>query len=82
MRRAFLLSALAVRPASATVTRDSFLAKTAQDLVTLCSVADDDPMRHAAGAGVGVLCGFLYDRCEQSQQNAYQQGYRAGRYSQ
>jgi len=36
----------------------------------------------AAGAGAGVVGGFLYDRYEQSQQNAYQQGDRAGRYSQ
>jgi hypothetical protein len=36
----------------------------------------------AAGAGAGVLGGFLYDRYEQSRPNAYQQGYQAGRQGQ
>jgi hypothetical protein len=50
-----LLAAVAVR-ADAALSREDFVVKTTQDLIDLCTVADDDPMRLA---GIGFCHGYL-----------------------
>ena len=60
MRRLLLVGAmialLGARVVSANVTRDNFLDNTTQDLVTLCTAADDDPLRLAA---IGFCHGYV-----------------------
>ncbi len=50
------LAVFTATPARALLTRDDFVIKTTQDLVDLCTVADDDPLRLA---GIGFCHGFL-----------------------
>jgi hypothetical protein len=51
-----MVALLGARSVSAGVTRDNFLDNTTQDLVTLCTVADDDPLRLAA---IGFCHGYI-----------------------
>jgi hypothetical protein len=51
------LASIATRPVQAGVTRDNFVANSAQDLVALCTVTEDDPLRLAA---VGFCQGYVF----------------------
>ena len=51
-----MLAALGTSRASALVTRDDFLVNTTQDLVTLCTASENDPMYMGA---VGFCQGYL-----------------------
>lgn len=53
---ALVIALLAARPASALLTREDFFVKTTQDLIHLCEVSDDDPLRLA---GIGFCHGYL-----------------------
>ncbi|MCW5890201.1 MAG: hypothetical protein KIT14_06575 [bacterium] len=53
---AFASALLAAAPVHALLTREDFVVKTTQDLIALCEVADDDPLRLA---GIGFCHGYL-----------------------
>lgn len=56
-RALYILSVLCLWPmSSAAVTRDTFLVRTTQELVDLCTVPEDDPL-HAAS--IGFCFGYL-----------------------
>lgn len=58
LRRSLAVAALVVAAtrADATLTREDFVVETTQDLIDLCTVADDDPLRLAA---IGFCHGYL-----------------------
>lgn len=45
------------------------------------AIAGNAGLGAAAGAGAGLLGGFLYDKYDQSKEDAYRRGYEAGQSS-